>query len=141
MSLESNSTSVDEGGLPPWLEPAIDELKALVQLPNDWNSYGARPVARWAAEETLIVLLETMDSATPQPIVVPTNRGGVQLEWHTEGIDLEIEILGSGQYSVLFEDRQSGDEWEQELARPHLEPIRAALAELARRSAAALILG
>ena len=30
--------------------------------------------------------------------------GNIQLEWHKSGIDLEVEITISGDYSISFED-------------------------------------
>jgi hypothetical protein len=47
--------------------------------------------------------------------VVPTVGGGVQLEWHTGGIDLEIEIQAPGHFHVWLEDPQENLELETEL--------------------------
>lgn len=56
----------------------------------------------------------------------------MQLEWHTRGIDLEIEMQASGRIYASYEDHRSGDEREEELtADPtHLSDV---LSELSRR--------
>ena len=130
--------SVNGGGsLPPWLQPTVDALKRLLELHEGWDSYGGRPVASAAATDALILLLETMEPETPAPVVVPTVRGGVQLEWHLAGLDLEIEVLGGGRYSLLLADR--GEEREEVVERPHIEAVRTALGELTRRTSGARI--
>src|SRR5262245_44338244 len=83
-----------EGRPPRWAEPTLRKLGELLRLPANWNSYGARPVdsaCAWAAFQLLSRLLP--DDALP-PAIVPTSGGGVQLEWHTHGVDLEIQVLG-----------------------------------------------
>jgi hypothetical protein len=87
----------------------------LLDLPENWDSYGARPINREIVLFALQLLCETMPTDTPAPTVIPTNRGGVQFEWHTRGIDLEIEIQSPERIYVSYEDQQSGNEWEAEL--------------------------
>jgi hypothetical protein len=40
----------------------------------------------------------------------------VELEWHTGGMDLEIEIVDEQRMQVVFEDAKTGEEWERGLA-------------------------
>src|SRR5262249_9754403 len=64
-----------------WVEPTIKTLGRLLTLPAGWDSYGGRPIELplvWAAWHLLTVVLR---DESPAPAVVPTNRGGVQLEW------------------------------------------------------------
>ena len=49
-----------------------------------------------------------MRSETPLPSLVPTSQGGIQAEWHQEGIDLEIEATSSHRFAVYLEDVESG---------------------------------
>jgi hypothetical protein len=100
---------------PAWLRPTAQKLTELSDLPENWDSYGARPIDHSAIAFAVQLLSETMQADTPAPAVVPTNRGGVQLEWHTRGIDLEIEIQSPGRILVSYEDHRSGKEWEAEL--------------------------
>jgi len=117
---------------PAWLEPVIGALRELLRLPPGWNSYQAQPVAAEAAVAALELLRDTMPDALPGPAIVPTARGGVQLEWHTRGIDLEIEALPTGRYVLSFEHERTGESWERDLG-SETAPVRAALAELAQR--------
>lgn len=61
----------------------------LTRLPRDWDTYGAERIT-WRAAAWGAWLALTM---RPAPgCIVPTNRGGVQLEWHTAGVDFELEL-------------------------------------------------
>ena len=56
-----------------------------------------------------------MQPGVPLPSITPLSYGGVQLEWHRKGWDLEIEIVGAGKIQVFARDIQSGEESELEL--------------------------
>lgn len=78
---------------------AVDDL---LKLPRNWDGYGADPIHPRCKAMVLDVLDRVVQEDTPPPSVVPTRPGGVQLEWHTNGIDLEIEISPDGKLSLLF---------------------------------------
>ena len=90
-------------------------LNSLLALPMNWDSYGARPINPECASYALQLLRSTMKADTPAPAVVPTCAGGIQIEWHTRGIDLEIEIRSPGRGSVLYEDHKNETKWEGEI--------------------------
>ncbi|HEU0072433.1 MAG TPA: hypothetical protein VFS30_00340 [Dehalococcoidia bacterium] len=115
---------------PVWLESVVRGLVGLMVLPSDWDSYGACPVEPAAAETSINVLGRVMAESTPSPQIVPTVTGGVQLEWHLGGVDLEIAIRPSGDAHVLFEDLGSGEEWEGWLP-DFVSEVRKVLAQLA----------
>lgn len=121
-----------EGAEPGWLRPVTQRLGELLRLPANWDSYGAPPVRTSAAVASLEVLLRTAELSTPPPQLVPTVEGGLQLEWHQRGIDLEVVPWPEGRVSVYFFDHRTGDEWEQDL-RADLGSLRLALRELTRR--------
>ena len=98
---------------PPWLQPTVQALEELLMLPAGWDSYGARPVDPQHALAMVHMLYGIMRDTSPAPSVVPTNRGGVQVEWHRGGIDLEIETLSPHRFLVSYEDADS--EWEAEI--------------------------
>jgi hypothetical protein len=77
---------------PSWLKPALDQLIPLLSLPEGWNSYRARRIGADVVRRAIEVLAALMPEGVPPPSIVPTVRGGVQLEWHRFGKDLEIEI-------------------------------------------------
>jgi len=70
-----------------------ENRRDLLKLERDWNSYGARPIepAAMKGVERLMALLRSV-----HPQVTPTNSGGLQVEWHEQGIDCEIEIGADG---------------------------------------------
>src|SRR5947209_2702348 len=79
------------------------KMAGLLDLPPNWNSHGARPIDLKAVEFALNVLLQTMQPDTPLPTVVPLPRGGIQMEWHLSGIDFEVAVSSSGQFSLYLE--------------------------------------
>ena len=96
---------------PSWSTAALQELIQLLELPPGWNSYRARRVEFDAVKHAADLLFNVADHGTPRPAIVPTARGGVQLEWHGDD-DIEIEVAPNG--SVVF---LSGDQ-EHEFADP-----------------------
>lgn len=98
-------------GKPPlWLEYVGDKLNKLLSLPANWDSYGAERIDLQAAITTLQLLTRLMSEEIPLPDIVPVNNGGIQVEWHTQGIDIEIEIPSSGNIQYYFEDLSSNAE-------------------------------
>lgn len=121
-----------EGSAPAWFLPTIDSFAQLLALPEDWNSYGARRVDPESIASAISLLFSIMRDDSPPPVVIPTRRGGVQLEWHLRGIDLEVELLARGPILVCSEDLIEHTEWEAELT-ADLDPIRKVLQELSSR--------
>lgn len=94
---------------PEWFKQAVTRLEDLLNLQPNWDSYGANPVNPEIAMYAINLLFELMDDALPMPSIVPTNRGGIQLEWHTRRGDLEIDIEAPYRVGVVFEDVFSGE--------------------------------
>ena len=95
----------------------IRKASELVHLPPGWNSYGAKPVANEAVEAAITFLVEAIPTRpnVVAPAVVPTVRGGLQLEWHRRGVDLEIEFGPDASGSWYAEDRETKETVEQPL--------------------------
>src|SRR5206468_4162766 len=100
--------------------------------PENWNSYGARPIRPEIVHVAAQLLRETVNHNTPQPAVVPTVGGGVQLEWHTGGIDLEIEIASPEQFLVYNADSKDETECELELSPSDLPRLAELITRLSR---------
>jgi hypothetical protein len=105
-----------EGEPPEWLESIGKSLSEILDLRQGWDSYGAKPISPQCVGAALDILLRVMREDTLPPSVVPTSPGGIQLEWHARGIDLEIEILSPTRVRGLFEDLRTGIEWEADLS-------------------------
>jgi hypothetical protein len=73
-------------------EQMFDELRG---LQPGWDSYGAPPISE-AAIQSAQAFLSRMD-------ITPCSDGGVQLEWHTYGFDLEVEFHPNGTVEVWHE--------------------------------------
>ena len=101
--------------VPPWIDCVIQSVQALCDLPEGWDSYGAQPVATKSIDNLVHLLWQVVHLDVPTPSIVPTVSGGIQLEWHRQGIDLEIEIPSSGSPVVSYEDLETGHEWEREI--------------------------
>jgi hypothetical protein len=87
----------------------------LLELPPGWNSYNAKPITKENVNFAFSLLARTMRADTPAPNVVPMVRGGVQLEWHTRGINLEISIYSPTDVRFLAEDVRCNDSVDGEL--------------------------
>jgi hypothetical protein len=107
-------------------------MQEILSLPENWDSYGGRAIDPETVISTLQLLDAVMRPDTPLPAVVPTNRGGIQLEWHTRGIDLEIQISARARSHVYYHDQAKGIEWEQEVAFD-LNPLVKCIRQLSRR--------
>jgi hypothetical protein len=97
------------GQEPSWFQSAFFEMESLLNLPDNWNPYGSRRINPMAAFRGLDLLFKIMRAQMPEPSIVPTADGSIQLEWHTLKADLEIRLLSYGSLSFLFEDCESGE--------------------------------
>jgi len=124
-------TFQDWGGAS-WYEPTMQAALKLTQLPEGWDRAKAPRIEPTMVVAAMSLLTSVMRDNTPVPSVVPTTRGGIQLEWHTRGIDLEVEFLSTVRVQGLFEDQRTGDSWEENLSF-NLKPLTDAIANLSSR--------
>ena len=92
-----------------WIIPTLDAALALYPAPA--------PIPRRTLDSMLTILTKILDDQTPPPSVVPTWEGGLQVEWHRNGVDLEIEVNSSGRVVEYFfassEEEHEGMAWEE----------------------------
>lgn len=88
---------------PIWFQPILYKVCALGDLQFDWNSYGAKPIDPETAVTTLQIMLIVLSENDPEPAVVPTSSGGIMLEWHLAGIDLEVDVRSPSSVHVACE--------------------------------------
>lgn len=99
--------------LPDWVGHAATVLTELLALPENWNGYGAQVIERPVVPVVLNFLAYVFAEGTPPlPDLVPTIDGGVQLEWHVGGFDLEVEFSPRTGVRAYFCDEAAGEEWE-----------------------------
>jgi hypothetical protein len=104
-----------------------------MDLPENWNSYGSKRVDPAIARQASDLLVQLAQPETPEPAIVPTQRGGIQIEWHDRGIDLEINLLSPQEMDVSFDDEQDGEEWERKLHYPDIGPLTRAVTKFSNR--------
>ncbi len=103
-----------EDRIPEWWSSAIQRILFLLDLPDNWDSYGAQKIDRNIAFHSVQILQQISRPGIPAPAIVPTVNGHLQFEWHTNGIDLEFEVLSAAKISASFEDMNQGIDWERE---------------------------
>lgn len=89
---------------PAWVHPAVDRILALARAEPGWAGPKTRPLHRDALKAAFGVLSKVMSYHSRSPQFVLTNEGGLQLEWHAAGVDLEIEVRPDGSAEVIVED-------------------------------------
>lgn len=89
---------------PNWLEPTMRRFRELLQLGNNWDTQGSAAIPPRIVTAALNFLSDILYRTTAAPQIVPLSNGSLQLEWHENGVDLEIEIFGPTEISVFFED-------------------------------------
>ena len=113
---KNNVVSLSSKRIPEWYQQTVDSLFAILDLGDNWDSYGANGFSSNIAKAVNQLLVDIMDDDTPAPQLVPSASGSIQLEWHIGGIDLEIEVESLSTSYVFFEDEQNEDEsWEGEI--------------------------
>ena len=111
-----NVTALDGKRVLKWHMEVVDDLYGILALNDNWDSYGATRFSSDVAKAVTSLLLDIMQADTPAPQVVPSANGSIQLEWHTDGIDLEIEVRSLFSFHVFFNDeRNEESEWQGEI--------------------------
>lgn len=93
---------------PAWRSSARKQFQKIRELDEGWDGYRAKPIRRDTIEfaQDLLEDIMALWSQIPPPSIVPTTSGGVQIEWHEKGIDLELHIAGPYDCEMWFEDQR-----------------------------------
>jgi hypothetical protein len=102
---------------PNWFHDRKQRLALMTELPANWDSFGARSPSTAAVRQAEDILVWFAVPGVPPPDVFPTSEGGVQIEWHINGLDAEI-IVGPADkpVEVYYHDLRSTEEWERPLS-------------------------
>lgn len=98
-----------------WQRKAERRLGELCRLQIGWDGHRGQPANRDIAEFAASVLASLMQPKVPMPAIVPLSYGGIQIEWHRKGWDIEIEISAPNQMHIYQHEIASGDEEEFDL--------------------------
>jgi len=96
----------------PWESTTIRRLAALAQLERGWDGAEAPAISETALIGAQWFLRVAMKPSTIPPNVVPTAAGGVQLEWHAKGFDVEVELGPGSEVNIYVGELATGDEYE-----------------------------
>lgn len=92
-----------ELSVPAWAPRTLRALNRILQVQRATRSAQRTPLDPSVSVSALRVLALIMSDTTPAPAVVPTFDGGLQLEWHQGGTDLELSIEPDGALSAWCE--------------------------------------
>lgn len=84
------------------LMKAIQTLSHLRQLEPRWDGRSAEMLTDDACETAVRLLASLAIPAPPTAQLVPLTDGGVQLEWHAGGINVEIEVDPIGEVHAFI---------------------------------------
>lgn len=93
--------------LPPMMEQAIERLRELSQLPDNWDGYGSPKITQEAKQSVMGLLACMRSYAIPSIRLDPVSGGGVQFEWEIGLRALEIEVLPDGSVEYLVAEGQN----------------------------------
>lgn len=72
---------------------AIEALNTFGSLQQGWDSYQGKPISPMSVDWAKVLLARLGDGWTP----VPCSDGSVQLEFHEQGVDIEIQVHESSE--------------------------------------------
>jgi hypothetical protein len=77
----------------PWLSTLNQRFNELVSLPKGWDGYSGVAVTFSCASFAANLLERLYADGVPAPQLVPGADGSVQIEWHINGYDVELDVL------------------------------------------------
>ena len=87
-----------------WLGELNDRLSELHSLPKGWDGYGGVPTTDSCLEFTKSILKRIYVQDLRAPYLFPGSDGSIQIEWHMEGLELEIHVLNDNRaFASRFE--------------------------------------
>jgi hypothetical protein len=92
----------------PWYRAALDRISDLTALAVGWNGYDAREVKADMVIDAAAFLAKVAFPGIAPPSITPLADGGVQVEWHRGGLDIEI-AFSDDEPGAYIEDRQGGE--------------------------------
>lgn len=92
--------------------PVLNRMAEIAELRAGWNSYNARPIEMSNVVTAVNLLLRYLPAHARLPMIVPTVHGGIQLEWHTPSVEVEVYVNGPSAVSFLAANLTTGEEFE-----------------------------
>lgn len=86
-------------------------INKLLSLNPGWDTYGGLPASEAAARKAVNIISRLISQAARPPAIVPVSDGGVQLEWHNNNWDVEIEVHPDGNISTFVDNGTFSHTW------------------------------
>jgi hypothetical protein len=90
----------------------VERLGQYLSYSENWNGYGEKAITGQAVART-VNLLTQLAMEGPEPVVVPMSDGGIQIEWHCGGTEIEIEVPPDDRESSVYVTLPDGTVLEQ----------------------------
>jgi hypothetical protein len=94
-----------------WFSTVGDQLARVSRFEAGWDSYHARPLDHGRAEVAISFLGRFLERHSEPPAVVPLSDGGLQLEWHSGGVDVEVAFPRDEAPEMYVYVLDTGAEW------------------------------
>jgi hypothetical protein len=116
---------------PIWIATVEQRLEKLASYRVGWDGYNSKPPRENVIEFVKSMLHSVMKPTTPAPSIVPISGGGLQIEWHTNGLDIEVAVFApfAMELTAVFPDGRPAIE--DEALSEDLEGLGTILTELA----------
>src|ERR1700730_10398101 len=97
---------------PKWVTPTEARMNELALLKNDWDRRGSAEVSIDALRFVANILGQVMPPTASPPAIAPLGHGGIQLLWHNDTADLEVEVVQPNEVIAYYLDKTTGQEEE-----------------------------
>jgi hypothetical protein len=88
-----------------WVLPTLQAIAGLCRLDSNWDTYEALPIQTDQLQSALVFMQYFSSLDIPNPVVVPTNDGGIQFEWDLPSAEIEIRTMPGRNMSCFIEGR------------------------------------
>lgn len=113
-----------------WYLNLKNRFDELTSLPKGWDGYVGGPVSFNCAQFAANLIEQLCVAGVPAPQLVPGADGTLQIEWHLNQFDIEIDVLGPYNVVATRVDHVSGQEEELGLDEPDFTELAEWIVEL-----------
>lgn len=90
-----------------WRHRIERRLNDIAHLKFGWDGHNGKLVNAVTLQFTIEILVGLMRPHIPEPSIGATSYGGIQIEWHRKGWDVEIEIVAPNRLEIFTRNVQT----------------------------------
>ena len=94
----------------PWNAELSERFDQICSLRPGWDGYTGIPVSFGCAHFAAAILKHLFTTGLPAPSLVPGSDGSVQIEWHRNQYDIELDVLEPNKVVAYRYDHLSQEE-------------------------------